>query len=145
MSTPSSASAPSPSATASAPSTNKASAYAVGAIPAFKPPVNYAAAASKSKPSPPAINGKDAPAVIGSFGGSSPSTAAAAAIAQAAGNGQQGGHAKKPSAQVEAANVPASKSGAADGTFLSLLSSLFLGDRCATARRSLDGRNGSDM
>lgn len=121
-STPTPSSTAAPSASASAPSTNKASAYAVGAIPAFKPPVNYAAAASKSKPSPPAINGKDAPAVIGSFGGSSPSTAAAAAIAQAAGNGQQAGHARKPSAQVEAASVPAPKSGAADGAFLVLVS-----------------------
>ncbi|KAM0793777.1 hypothetical protein ACM66B_001195 [Microbotryomycetes sp. NB124-2] len=80
--------APSPATSATAASAtanalrNK-SQYAVQPIPAFKGgPSNYAAAASKSKPSPAAVNGKDAgPAVIGQTSQSSPAAAAIAAVA----------------------------------------------------------------
>lgn len=108
MSNPSSGATP--SANSSSPAVSKASAYAVGAIPAFKSPaVNYAAAASKSKPSPPAVNGGGAQATVASS--SSPSAAAAAAIAQAAGSG----NGKKPAVQAVALDAPAGAK--ADGTF----------------------------
>ncbi|KAK4050382.1 hypothetical protein OIV83_003451 [Microbotryomycetes sp. JL201] len=57
--------------------------YTVQPIPAFKGgPSNYAAAASKSKPSPAAVNGKDAgPAHIGQTSQSTPAAAAMAAVA----------------------------------------------------------------
>lgn len=106
---------------------SRASTYAVGQIPEFKPPVNYAAAASKSKPSPPAINGGDVPAAV--IGSQSPSTPAAEAIAAVAGtgngNGQQhsqGGSSAAQNKRPDAVNVPASRvntlrSGAADCEF----------------------------
>lgn len=132
---------PAPSTTTSSPQTAapapspatapRASTYAVGAIPAFKPPVNYAAAASKSKPSPPAINGSDVQAAV--IGSQSPATPAAQAIAAVAGAASGSSPTQASSAagfnnsaannrrqgQVDAVNVPASrvgtlKSGAAD-------------------------------
>ncbi|KAK4052214.1 hypothetical protein OIO90_004436 [Microbotryomycetes sp. JL221] len=56
--------------------------YNVPPIPAFKGgSTNYAAAASKSKPSPATVNGKEAgPAVIGQTSQSSPAAAAMAAV-----------------------------------------------------------------
>ncbi|KDE02369.1 hypothetical protein MVLG_07071 [Microbotryum lychnidis-dioicae p1A1 Lamole] len=107
----------------------KASAYAVSDIPAFRAPIagiNYAQAASKSKPSPPTLQGKDVP-VSGTFGGASPLIPAATAMANAAATGTSaavssapaGGHMRNQSVKVDAINVPASRvnairTGAAD-------------------------------
>ncbi|SCV68090.1 BQ2448_211 [Microbotryum intermedium] len=114
------------------PSGTKANAYAVSDIPAFRAPtagINYAQAASKSKPSPPALHGKDAP-VSGTFGGASPSIPAATAMANVAATGSSpavsstpaGGHMRNQSVKVDAINVQAFRvdaitTGAADGAF----------------------------
>ncbi|KAK4690250.1 hypothetical protein P7C70_g9637, partial [Phenoliferia sp. Uapishka_3] len=98
----------------------KRSEYTVGAIPAFK---NYAAAASKSKPSPAAINGKvDVTATITPSAGSnlaSPTPVAAPAVPApstmnappAAGSG----HSRKESVKVEGVQVPLSRVNAIRG------------------------------
>lgn len=84
--------------------------FAVREIPAFKGtakgPVNYAAAAgSKSKPSPAAINGKDATAtVIGSAAGTGPAVQAIAAVGQ---------NSAKPAGIKESSSTPAAESAAA--------------------------------
>lgn len=73
----------------SAPASNALSQFAVGSIPAFKKaPANYAQAAAKSKPSPPAVNGKEAVAAGGA-------------------------HSRKPSAAVDNSSSPSAKAPAA--------------------------------
>lgn len=66
----------------STPSIPTASKFSVSPIPAFKKPINYAAAASsKSKLSPPAVNGKEVNAVIqGTTSTSTTTTPAVASI-----------------------------------------------------------------
>lgn len=91
-------------------STPKANPFAVPPIPAFRGPVNYAAAASKSKPSPPVVNGKDATAtVIGTSGLGATSAAALAPVHAAAGGT---GPARKQSVKVEGVQVPVARVGA---------------------------------
>lgn len=86
MSNTSSTAAPSPSAPPAAtvvPVSSKLNQFAVSAIPPFgspRAPVNYAqAAATKAKPSPPAVNGKDATATV--IGNSSSTSGAASKAA----------------------------------------------------------------
>ncbi len=82
------------------------------AIPPFKGassakgPINYAAAAgSKSKPSPAAVNGKDATAtVIGSTAGTAPAAQAISAIGGAP-SPSGAGLARKQSVKVDGVNV----------------------------------------
>ena len=109
----------------SAPSaqSTKADKFAVPAIPPFKgaskAPINYAAAAgSKSKPSPAAVNGKDATAtVIGSTAGTAPAAQAISAIGGASSaSTSASGLARKQSVKVDAVNVaPASAADAKAG------------------------------
>ncbi|KAL8292097.1 hypothetical protein RQP46_001563 [Phenoliferia psychrophenolica] len=98
-------------ATASASSTKQ---YQVGNIPAFKP--NYAAAASKSKPSPAAINGKvDVTATITppSAPGPTPSVPSPAPMSGPASTSS--GHSRKESVKVEGVQVPPSRVSAIRG------------------------------
>lgn len=109
-STSTAASTPTPSTSSPATSASK---FAVGAIPAFKKgPINYAAAASKSKPSPPVVNGKDATAVIGSVSNASTPSSAAASVAAIPAR-------KQPTQpEVSVPRVNAVRSGAADCKFI---------------------------
>lgn len=84
-----------------APSIPTASKFSVSPIPAFKRPVNYAAAASsKSKLSPPVVNGKDVTAVIPT----SSTTPASVAAASVGGITQ-----RKSSIESKTLNVPGVK------------------------------------